>query len=741
MAFRTPFPAAVPPAARIVSPRFAIFMDEDRLVAYLVSDPIYTCPRDDQDGLRLAAGMLSHLQLAGVKALAEALGVSRETVRRNRKLFAEGGVDAIRSRKTGPQGSYKLTEEVRVRAQRCLDLGWSVNRSAQEVGISEGTLRYAIRRGRMCRPAKAKDGAIGPVRRVGREEASRPADRAAKDQACEQGVAVKRKAERALARDGVLPEAPPLFEAAEAVSGAGVLLGLPALLKQGPIEVSRSVYGGLQNAFYGLRSVVLTLCFMALLRIKTPEQLKEWAPGELGLLLGLDRAAEVKTLRGKLGEMGQRGLARLFHQRLTERWAKAKPGRIGLLYVDGHVRPYHGRKHKLPEHHVQSRGRPMPGTQDFHVNDQQAEPLFFVTAQATESLLAMLDEHLLPHVRRLVGPKRRVTIVFDREGWSPDCFQRWKALKFDILTYRKGKQSRWQERFFAEVTRTVEGRRITYRLAERRVKLSNGLWVREVRRLTDDGHQTAVITTCDDLSTFDVALRMFRRWRQENFFRYMRHEFAIDHLSTLAVEPADLPARGAQAGPKRLVTNPERTKLEKQLRSTCDSLGRLVVRRGELEPGKTVRFAGRTLSEDELDALLLKKEREIDRLKARVSELPKKVPIDKIRDPEEIVRLEPERKLLSDAFKMIAYRAESELVRLVEPFFARHEEEARSFLQSVFQATADLLPDQRRRTLTVRFHGLASPRATRALRALCDVVNTTNTCYPDTALRLLFEAP
>lgn len=723
----------VPSTARIVSPRLAILLDDEKLVAYSASDPIYMCRRDDRDGMRLAAAMLSHLRLSGVQALAEALGVSRETVRRNRKLYAEGGVEAIRSHPGRPKGApYKLTEPVRGRVQRLLDSGWPVNRAAKEVGLTEGALRLAIRQGRLHRRFKAQVGRPPRDGSSSLEEVSSASQRAHQDQVCQQGVAVKRTEERALASTGKLCEAAPEFQAAEAVAGAGVLLALPALLQQGLVGVAQDVYGVLRNGFFGLRSVVLTLAFMALLRIKTPEQLTGHAPGELGLLLGLDRAPEVKTLRRKLAEMGDRGLARLLHQRLAERWARTQPDELGLLYLDGHVRPYHGRVHELPKHHVQRRGRPMPGTQDFHVNDHRADPLFFVTAEATESLLTMLDEHLLPEVRRLVGPRRRVTIVFDREGWSPECFKRWQGQKFDVLTYRKGKQTRWQERFFSKRTRRVDGRKVTYCLAERPVKLSNGLCVREVRRLTDDGHQTAVITTCRHLSTFQVAHRMFNRWRQENFFRYMRQEFAIDHLCTNAVEPAD---------PKRLVPNPQRTKLDKQLRSARASLGQLVGRRWDLKPGHTLRVNGRTLAEDEVDALILKKDRKVGRLEARVSELPKKVLLDEVLDPEEIVRLEPERKLLTDAFKMMAYRAESSLARLIEPFFARHEDEARKFLQSVFQATADLIPDQRRRTLTVRFHGLSSPRATRALCGLCEVVNATPTCYPGTNLRLHFHAP
>ena len=722
----------IPPEARIVSPRLAILLDDEQLVAFSASDAIYQCRRDDREGMRLAGAMFSGLGLANVTALARALGVSRETIHRNRRLYVAGGAEALLNAPRRPKTPHKLTGAVQLRAQQCLDEGWSVNRTAQEVDLTEGALRRAIRQRRLHRRFKARVGRPARDHMPVPETTSSPSQRAHEDQACEHGVAVKRTLDRVLASSGKLSEAAPEFDAAEAVPGAGVLLALPALLEQGLVEVGQEVFGALRNGFFGLRSVLLTFAFMALLRIKNPEQLTSHAPGELGQLLGLDRAPEVKTLRRKLDEMGQRRLARPLHQRLTERWAATEPDELGLLYLDGHVRPYHGRKHTLPKHHVQQRGRPMPGTQDFHVNDARAEPLFVVTAEATEGLLTMMEEHLLPEIRFLVGPERRVTVVFDREGWSPASFARWQEVGFDVLTYRKGRQSCWQRRFFSAVEGTADERQVVYQLAERRVKLSNGLPVREVRRLSDDGHQTAVITTDESLSTFEVAHRMFSRWRQENFFRYMRHEFDLDHLCTYDVEPAD---------PARLVPHPERKKLDQQIKTAQSAMGQLVGRRGHLKPGDKLRVNGRMLDEDEVDERLRRREDEIRRLKERRDALPKKVPLDDVLDPEQIVQLERERKLLTDAFKMIAYRAESQLARWVGPLFKRYEDEGRKFLQSVFQATADLLPDRHHKTLTVRFHGLSSPRATRALSGLCDIVNTKQLCYPGTDLRLLFEAP
>jgi Transposase protein/Winged helix-turn helix len=721
------------PGARIVSARLAVHFDDELFVAYGGSDPIYTCRVDDRESMRLAVGLLGSLRLAGVSALAEAMGVSRETVRRNRDLLEAGGVDALVSRREGPREPYKMTAAVQAECQRCLDRGWTLERTAKRVDLSEGSVRYAIRQGRLHRVVKtAEEPCATEPCANGWQEVSLPCARARQDQACEHGVAVKRLEERSLARVGKLSEAMPEFTATSSVSGAGVLLALPALVEQGLVDVPRKLFGTLRNGFFGLQSVLLTLAFMALLRIKTPEQLTGQAPGELGLLLGLDRAPEVKTLRRKLAEMGRRGLARLLHQRLAERWAEAEPDELGLLYIDGHVRPYHGRCHKLPKLHVQQRGRPMPGTQDFHVNDHRAEPLFMVTAAATEGMLAMMDRQLLPEIRRLVGPRRRVTVVFDREGWSPARFARWKAKHFDVLTYRKGKQSRWQERFFAEVEGCVDGHQVSYRLAERSVKLKNGLQVREVRRLTDSGHQTAVITTNERLSTLEVAHSMFSRWRQENFFRYMRQTYALDHLCTNDVEPAD---------PERMVPHPQRNEFDKQIRAARTALGQLVGRQCELKPGETLRLKGRTLNEEELDQHLLKCQDGIKRLKQRRDALPKKVLLSQVLDADQIVQLERERKILTDAFKMIAYRAESQMARWIEPFFARHQEEARKFLQSVFQATADLIPDHEQRTLTVHFHGLANPRATRALSDLCDIVNETPACFPGTDLRMQFQAP
>ncbi|MDP2706700.1 MAG: hypothetical protein Q8O70_04260, partial [Burkholderiales bacterium] len=333
----------------------------------------------------------------------------------------------------------------------------------------------------------------------------------------------------------------------------GVLLALPAIIDSGVLDIVRDIYGSIGPAFYGLRTTLVAMLLMALLRIKRPEGLKEHLPEDLGRLLGLDRAPEVKTLRRKLTRLAALGQAGAFGRALAQKRVATRGGVFGFLYVDGHVRVYHG-KHTLPKTHVAQMRRAMPATSDYWVNDAAGEPLFVLTAEANAGMVKMLPI-VLAEIRTLL-PGRRVTVVFDRGGWSPKLFATVIDQGFDILTYRKGRFPRIAKRRFHICTALIDGRERRYLLAEHKVRFLGGkLRLRQVTLLSDDGqHQTPILTSRMDLSLVEVAFRMFERWRQENFFKYLREEYALDALVDYQVEPAD---------PERDVPNPARKALDK----------------------------------------------------------------------------------------------------------------------------------------------------------------------------------
>ena len=277
--------------------------------------------------------------------------------------------------------------------------------------------------------------------------------------------------------------------------------------------------------------------------------------------------------------------------------------------------------------------------------------------------------------------------------------------------------------------------KVTYLLAERLVHLAKGFRVREVRRLCDDGHQTAVVTTRRDLALDTVALRMFSRWRQENFFRYMRHEFALDHLPSTAAEPGD---------PERSVPNPackdkraELARVKAELSKAEQAYGQHA-HDNEEQRIRTVR--GFKISHSELGRHIKALRETCERLQRELQELPRRVAVHETLDGVPVVRLERERKTITDTFKMIAYRAETQLANLVAPLLPYREDEARKFMRQVFELPADMLPDHEQGVLLVRLHSLPTPRANQALAALCAVLNGLAVCYPGTELRLVLEA-
>ena len=306
-------------------------------------------------------------------------------------------------------------------------------------------------------------------------------------------------------------------------------------------------------AFYDLRTTLLTLLLMALLRIKRPEHLKERDPAAFGRLLGLDRAPEVKTLRRRLTRLAAHHCAEQLGAELARLRVDQRGHLMGFLYIDGHVRAYHGQRAISSKAYVARRHLAMPASTDYWINDRSGDPLLVVTGEVDAALTKALP-HLLREVRDLVG-ERRVTIVFDRGGWSPKLFDTMIKDGFDLLTYRKGRCRRINERRFIARHAELDGCRVDNLLHDQPVRFLKGkLRLRQVTRLCDDGHQTQIITSRCDLRDIEVAYRMFERWRQENFFVHARRVPARCSLITRSsrrTRPAPSPNPGHAALWKR----------------------------------------------------------------------------------------------------------------------------------------------------------------------------------------------
>ena len=72
----------------------------------------------------------------------------------------------------------------------------------------------------------------------------------------------------------------------------------------------------------------------------------------------------------------------------------------------------------------------------------------------------------------------------------------WEEHRISCYTYKKYPGKDWPREMFKEQdVKLHNGEVVRMMLAEKRTKLSKKVNVREIRRLTKSGHQTAIITT------------------------------------------------------------------------------------------------------------------------------------------------------------------------------------------------------------------------------------------------------
>jgi hypothetical protein len=575
--------------------------------------------------------------------------------------------------------------------------------------------------------------------------ATTKSQRSVADEQAALGVATTRLEDRLLASLGKLQAAAIQFEAVADVPKGGVLCALPALLALGLLHHSREVFS-LPSGYYPLETIFLSIGLLALARVQSLEALRYEPPGEWGKLLGLDRIPEVRTLRTKLDWLCQEPQrVREWSGTLAREWMEAQPQSAGTLYIDGHVRVYNGELTPLPRRYVARQRLCLRGTTDYWVNAMDGQPFFAVTQAADPGLLKVLEEQIVPRLLAEVpgqpsaaalaanGQLARFTMIFDRAGYSPEFFARRWEQRIAVITYHKFPAEPWpREEFAPRTVRLVNGEEVQLELAERGVCLSNGLWMREVRQLDETGHQTAMLSTDFLRDLAAIAMSLFARWCQENFFQYMGQHYGLDRLIEYGTEP--LPETTQ-------VVNPAWRKKDQEVRRERAALVRQQARFGALNPPPTAEpeaMAAYEQQKGQVLAQLQEQEKKLEQLKVERKAAPRHVALKDLPAGERFGQLLTTKKHFVDTIKLIAYRAETALVALAREKLSRPDD-ARALIRQIFQGAVDLTPDHQAKTLTVRLHQLSSRIHDEVLEHLCAELTATETIYPGTELRLVFE--
>ena len=451
------------PDATPIGDRYAMQTRDGFTYYFFNLEPFDCHPDDDRRAMLLRAAKLYVVSGVRQADIMRAFDLSRPTVARAVRRYRERGEDAFFEPRRG-RGRTVVDAQMADQAATLLASGISGSACARQLGIPVSTFNENRRAGVIADPTRAPAAVTDAPQAVAATDhpanashtdpapATDRASRDARDKHAPMGRAARDVEGRMLASAGLMTEAKPVFAApAHGVAHGGVLAALPMLLRAGLLGAANRLFR-LPNGFYGLTTILLFVACMTLARVRNPEALRYQAPGEWGAILGLDRCPETKTLRRKIRLLtSAEHTVRDWQSALARTWATEHEDDWATLAVDGHVKVYAGRNGRLPKHFVARQKLCMPASVSYWINALGGMPLLCLHKALDPKLIKALEQDVVPHLQHLgVVPEAApdltkpdagvpaLTLVFDREGWSPDLFKRLARRGIACITWHKG---------------------------------------------------------------------------------------------------------------------------------------------------------------------------------------------------------------------------------------------------------------------------------------------------------------
>ncbi|HEY8691662.1 MAG TPA: transposase [Chloroflexota bacterium] len=743
---------AVPPAGLLFGRGLRLIHDAEtrRYGLYLGALVLDSWSEGDGPAQRLAIARLVNGKLAGINEVAYIFRIHRNTVARiGRQVEAKGASGALPGQR-GPRDRHKVTRKVLEVLRTAVAAGWSGRVAQGEVRRRTGvqlSRGYTQRLMQEIRAQRPQPLAL-PLPALESESAPTATEQETASQSSHEHEAALAGG---LVEDDAMPEPGRDLAPGEVVHSQylGLTLFYAALEVTGLLPLAQQVYQLPGLVRFGVRQVFWELFCLALLQEPTIERVKHLLRTDLGAVLGRERAACVKTLRRKLAVLSEQGQAAALGLLLAKHWLEVGLLNASYLYVDGHMKLYHGKR--AVQHIWNSQRRmPLPGIEQYFVNDLRGRPLLVVSQDVSGNLAKSLPT-VIAAVRKVLGDERRLTVIFDRGGYDSKLFTWLVEQHIDFITYQRGEVALDEQQFHRHEVRW-EGKPVRFWIAEDCVAVGDsGPWRRIVLR-TADGHQTPILTslTEDAVEGARVTALMLARWRQENFFKYARSHLGLDVLTSYAADPV----------PDRQVPNPEIKATKKELQRLQATARKVRAALGQTMVLEAARDARQTSPTDEtatptpatsrrrntrtahtretLLANLQAIDADIAKVKERLTGLPQQVAFSSLakpgRDNTTVPRLEP--KLIGDTVKIAAYNAQSWLADRLAPHY-RHANDRHDLLRA-FAHLSGTMTRQLDGTLHISLDSPDLPIQCRALEGLCQELNTLQPHFPGTDIKVTY---
>jgi len=294
-------------------------------------------------------------------------------------------------------------------------------------------------------------------------------------------------------------------------------------------------------------------------------------------------------------------------------------------------------------------------------------------------------------------------------------------------------KNKWDDKEFEEHQIEIGSNKVTMGLCEKDIELDN-VGFREIRKKNNNSHQTSIITNNKKLSTILIAVKMFSRWAQENFFKYLRSDYDLDHIVHYLVNDINSDFK---------VVNPPHRKLTNLLKNLREKITRAesklykLIKESVDNDIDTIEIDSKKQIKAKAELELLKN-KEAEYLKQRKG-LPYQITIKEMKEEERYNKLDVESKLFQNIIKMICYRAETSFAILLASNYKKKINEMRALTKSLINTKANIIPNYKDETLTVELFSLSNPRDNNAAREVCKILNDTQTKFPGTNLKVMYK--
>lgn len=296
-------------------------------------------------------------------------------------------------------------------------------------------------------------------------------------------------------------------------------------------------------------------------------------------------------------------------------------------------------------------------------------------------------------------------------------FRYLKEQGIGFITYLKGRKARrrYPQRRFRPGWFHFEGKRHYYRLFEKKTRVNKAGAIRTILFRGDEGQQIPVLTNLVKRCKAARVIHCLRlRWRQENSFKFLSENYAIDQIIQYGADQET--ADRSIPNPKRKALKQRIAGINREIESLEAKLGRAVNDNHESRR-RTVR--GLKIAHGRLRKLLAERRQVLARLENRLRHTPAKIDAAKVDKTRYLLR--EKHRVLVNALKLVAYNAE----RMLALRFDKHYDRTQDVL-SVFRCLLHL-PGEVRRSgadqLEISLTRPDSAKVALALQALLDEIN------------------